>query len=181
MLIIHPAKLCLFSFVKSNIPIMIFPFIFFLNIIMNTWCGPLLLFQIHVVLNCISLLYLIIIQNDRWPQGAMSYNCSAVSINHKQSTFPFGVHIQIKVNLNGSYVNKVMGNSAHKVCSPKYSLPGASSQFDICNRSYVIPFMLNEMNYNVLKQLHKDLFTIQPTEEFAMTSVFTQVHISAPF
>ena len=153
MLITHPAKLCLFNFAKSNISIMIFPLIIFLkcHYEYKPWCGPLLLFQIHVILflNCISLLYLIIIHNDGWPQGAMSYNCSAISINHEQSTSPFGVHIQLKVNLNGSYVNKVMGNSAHKLCSPKYSLPGASSQFDICNRSYVIPFMLNEMNYNV--------------------------------
>lgn len=112
-------------------------------------------FMSHFFLNCISLLYLIIIRNDGWPRGAISCNRSAVSINHKQSTHPFGVHIQLKVNLNGSYVNKVMGNSAHKVCSPKHSLPWVSFQFDICNQSHFIPYVLNEVNYNVSKQFKK--------------------------
>lgn len=110
---------CLFDFAKSNTSIL-FPIKSFFSQIL-LWkqprCGPFLWSQLHVALflNCIFPLYLIIIQNDRWPQGAVSCNCSAISINHKQLTHSFGVHFQLKMNLNGRFVNKVIGKPAHKV------------------------------------------------------------------
>lgn len=150
-------KILFIWFAKSNISTMIFLLNIFSQI---SWWMQFIVWPIPVIptsccslLSCISHLYLIIIQNDRWPQIAMSCTCSAVSINHKQSTHPFGVYIHLNMDLNNKYVNKVMGNSSHKVYSPKHSLSHGYFQFDICNQSYLIPGIFNEINYNASKQL----------------------------
>lgn len=99
------------------------------------------------------LLFILNIWSDRWPQVAISYNSLADSMSHKQPIHPFDVHIPQKVNVNGSMWMKSWEILPTNCSSPKHSFLPVYFQLDICNQSYFIPYILNEINYNHLKQL----------------------------